>query len=213
MRFTEGFRQIATKFRGLVGARYEEDARSHIRGDVFIKLRDGATGEIHQEFEKRNLIVRDASILIARLVKDNAEAPKGAFGLGVGTGDSGWNPMSPPAPTSTQRALYSELTRKTFSQTQFVDAAGVPTAIPTNVVDFSTIFTESEAVGPLVEMGLLGGNISTNLAVRNPVSPPNGVYSAALDLTTRETLINYLTFPVINKPATSTMEIVWRLTF
>lgn len=212
MRFPEAFGQIVSKIRGLVGSRYEEDARVYIRGDVFIKLRDASTGEI-QEFERRNLIVKDASILIARLVKDNAEAPKGAFVLAVGTGDSGWNPMSPPAPTNTQRALYSELTRKTFSQTQFVDAAGVPTAIPTNVVDFTTVFTESEAVGPLVEMGLVGGNISNNLAVRNPVSPPNGAYNASLDLTTRETLINYLTFPVINKPATSTMEIVWRLTF
>lgn len=213
MRFPEAFGQIVTKFRGLVGSRHEEDARCHIRGDVFIKVRDAATGEIQREFEKRNLIVKDASILIARLMKDNAEAPKGAFVLAVGTGDSGWNPMAPPAPTNTQRALYSELTRKTFSQTQFIDAAGVPTAAPTNVVDFTTVFTESEAVGPLVEMGLVGGNISTNLAVRNPVSPPNGAYNASLDLTTRETLINYLTFPVINKPATSTMEIVWRLTF
>lgn len=212
MKFPEAFGLIVSKMRGLVGSRYEEDARTYIRGDVFIKLHDTSTGEV-QEFEKRNLIVKDASILIARLMKDNAEPTKGSYVLAVGTGDSGWNPMSPPAPTNTQRALYSELTRKTFALTQFVDEAGAPTAIPTNVVDFSTTFTESEAVGPLVEMGLIGGNISTNMAVRNPVSPPNGAYSPSLDLTTRETLINYLTFPVINKPATSTMEIVWRLTF
>jgi hypothetical protein len=213
MRFPEVFGRIATKFRGALGSRFEEDARCHIRGDVFIKIRDGATGELIEELEKRNLIVKDASILIARLMKDSSEPPHGSFVLAVGTGDSGWNPMSPPAPTNTQRALYSELTRKVFSQTTFVDSSGVPTATPTNVVDFTTILTESEGVGPLVEMGLIGGNISTNMAVRNPVSPPNGAYSTAVDLTTRETLINYLTFPVINKPATSTMEIVWRLTF
>lgn len=213
MKFPEAFGKIATKFRGSFGSRYEEDARCYIRGDVFIQLRDGNTGFLQEERVKRNLIVKDASILIARLVKDNAEAPKGAFVLAVGTGDSGWNPMAPPAPTNTQRAIYSELTRKTFALTQFVDTAGTPTAYPTNIVDFTTTFTESEAVGPLVEMGLVGGNISTNLSVRNPVSPPNGAYSPTLDLTTRETLINYLTFPVINKPATSTLSIVWRLTF
>lgn len=185
----------------------------YIRGDVFIRLRDGKTGELHEERELRNLVVLDASILIARLMKDNAEPPKGIFVLAVGTGDIGWNPMSPPAPTNTQRALYSEITRKTFSNTQFIDGGGAPVAYPTKVVDFTTIYTESEAVGPLVEMGLVGGNISTNMAVRNPVSPPNGTYDPTVDLTAFETLVNYLTFPVVNKPATSTMEIVWRLSF
>lgn len=185
----------------------------YIRGDVFMRLRDGRTGELQEEREHRNLVVLDASILIARLMKDNAEPPKGIFALAVGTGDVGWDPMSPPAPTNTQRALYSEITRKTFSSTQFINAGGTPVAYPTKVVDFTTIYTESEAVGPLVEMGLLGGNISTNLATTNPVSPPNGSYDPTVDLTDFETLCNFLTFPVINKPATSTFEITWRLTF
>jgi len=185
----------------------------YIRGDVFIRLRDAKTKQVHEEHELRNLVVLDASILIARLMKDNAEPPKGIFALAVGTGDTGWDLMSPPAPTNTQRALYSEITRKTFSNTQFIDSLSVPVAYPTKVVDFTTVYTESEAVGPLVEMGLIGGNISTNLSITNPVSPPNGIYDPTVDLTMFETLVNYLTFPVINKPATSTMEIVWRLTF
>lgn len=213
MKLDEVFTRVATKVFGAMRPRYEEKVGCILRGDVFMTLRDGRTGEVQDERAIRNLIVRDASIIIARLMKDNAEPPKGIYVLAVGTGDTGWNPMAPPAPTNTQRALYSELTRKTFSQTQFIDAGGVPTAIPTNVVDFSTIYTESEAVGPIVEMGLIGGNISTNLSIRNPVSPPNGPYNPLVDLTTKETLVNYLTFPVINKPATSTLEIVWRLTF
>lgn len=184
-----------------------------IRGDVFLYLRDGATGKLQGAWERRNLVVKDASILIARLMKDNAEPPHGVYALAVGSGDVGWNPMAPPAPTDTQRSLYSEISRKAFASTSFIDAGGLPTAIPTNVVDFETTFTESEAVGPLVEMGLLGGNINSNLAIKNPVLPPNGPYNAAVDLTTRDTLVNYLTFPVINKPATSTFTIVWRLTF
>lgn len=192
---------------------YEGSGNYKIRGDVFITMRDGATGEVQEEREHRNLVVRDASILIARLVKNSQEPPFGAYVLGIGTGDVGWNVLAPPAPTNTQRALYSELSRKTFSATQFIDGSGVPTSIPTNVVDFTTTFSEAEAVGPLVEMGLIGGNISTNLSVRNPVSPPNGPYNATVDLTTKETLINYLTFPVINKPPTSTLAITWRLTF
>lgn len=185
----------------------------YIRGDVFFTLRDGKTKVVQERRELRNLVVLDASILIARLMKDSLEPPHGIYALAIGSGDSGWNPMSPPAATNTQRSLYAEITRKTFSNTQFVDGDGIPVAYPTRVVDFTTIYTESEAVGPLVEMGLLGGNISTNMSVRNPVTPPNGAYDFTVDLTTHDTLCNYLTFPVINKPATSTLEIVWRLSF
>jgi len=212
MGIKDAFGQVLARVAS-TGFRFKEDAGIKIRGDVFIALRDAATGDLQDQREHRNIVVKDASILIARLVKNNSETPFGAYVLGVGTGDAGWNLMSPPAATNTQRALYSEITRKTFAETAFIDSGGLPTAIPTNVVDFTTTFTESEAVGPLVEMGLIGGNISTNLAVRNPVAPPNGAYNTSVDLTTRETLINYLTFPVINKPATSTLTITWRLSF
>ncbi len=184
-----------------------------IRGDVFFLMKDAASGEVQHDSCIRNVVVMDASILIARLMKNSSEPPHGIFGLAVGTGDSGWNPLSPPAATNTQRALYAEITRKTFTATEFITASGAPVAYQTRVVDFTTTFTESEAVGPLVEMGLIGGNVSSNLAVRNPVSPANGPYNAAVDLTAYETLCNYLTFNVISKPATSTLSIKWRLTF
>lgn len=213
MRFPDAFSRAASVVMGSLRSKLDERVGCIVRGDVTMVLRDSASGEVLDQREKKNLIVKDASILIARLMKDNQEPTKGVFALAVGTGDSGWNPLSPPAPTTTQRSLYSELTRKTFSKTQFIDPNGVPTAIPTNVVDFSTIFSESEAVGPLVEMALIGGSISSNLSVRNPVTPPNGTYDPLVDLTTRETMVNYLTFPVISKPATSTFEVVWRLTF
>jgi hypothetical protein len=214
MRMGDSIGQVLSRFTSALGFKFEdESAGIKIRGDVFMTLRDGASGAVQEKREHRNLVVRDASILIARLVKSNTEPPFGAYVLAMGTGDSGWNPMSPPAATNTQRSLYSEISRKTFVETAFIDSGGLPTALPTNVVDFTTTFTESEAVGPLVEMGLIGGNISTNLSVRNPVTPPNGAYNPSVDLTTKETLLNYLSFPVINKPATSTLTITWRLSF
>jgi hypothetical protein len=212
MKRIERFRRAAGAFIAALSPRFEEDARCKIKGEVFFTLRDAATGAVQDE-RRYNLVVKDASILIARIMKDNAEPPHGVFCLAVGTGASGWNLQSPPAPTDTQRALWSELSRKTFATTAFIDGDGIPAGYPTHVVDFTTTFSESEAVGPLVEMGLLGGNVSSNLAVKNPVTPPNGPYDATVDLTTKETLVNYLTFPVINKPATSTLSIVWRLTF
>lgn len=213
MKLIETLSRATSRFFGSVQSRFEEQAKMGIRGDVFMTLRDGRSQEIQDHREVRNLIVKDASILVARLMKDNVEPSKGIFALAMGTGDVGWNPLAPPAPTDTQRSLFAELTRKTFTETQFIDSTGNPTAIPTNVVDFTTTFTESEAVGPLVEMGLLGGSISTNLSVRNPVLPANGTYSPLVDHTTKETMINYLTFPVISKPATSTFTITWRLSF
>ena len=195
---------------------FKEDFRSggyYIRGDVFIELREGGTGALQERRELLNLVVLDASILIARLMKDNTEPPNGVFCLAVGTGQIAWNPMSPPAATNTQRALWSELARKTFASTNFVDASGIPASYPTNVVDFTTTFAEAEAVGPLDEMGLLGGNVNPNLSIRNPVSPANGPYDPTVNLTQFDTLVNYLTFPVINKPPTSTLTIVWRLSF
>lgn len=213
MRILEAVRQASATFRGALGGRYEEKAGCIVRGDVFITLRDGKTRDIQDRREFKNLIVKDASILVARLVKNNTEPPHGAFVLAMGTGNVGWDPMNPPAPTVTQRSLYSEIARKTFATTTFIDGGGLPTAIPTNVVDFETIFAEAEAVGPLDEMGLLGGNISSNLSIKNPVLPPNGPYDPTVNLTTKETMINYLTFKVINKPPTSTLDIVWRLTF
>lgn len=210
MRIVDTPRKAVTQVTSNARSRYTESQPLKIRGDVFMSMRDTQTGKVETR-DLLNVVVFDASILIARLLKDPAEPSHGIFALAVGTGDSGWNPMSPPPPVKTQRALYAEVSRKTFANTYFVDASGVPTSIPTNVVDFVTVFTESEAVGPLVEMGLIGGNVSSNLGVRNPVSPANGPYSPLVDLTTRETLVNHLTFPVWNKPATSTLEIVWRL--
>lgn len=212
MRMTQAFRRAAAAFSASLGGTYTDQFQRGIRGDVFFVLQDIQSGE-EKFWERRNIVVKDASILIARLVKDSQEPPQGAYVLGVGTGDSGWDPMNPPAATDTQRSLYAELTRKTFSSTTFVNGSGVPVAYPTNIVDFTTTLTESEAVGPLVEMGLLGGNISSNLSTKNPVTPPNGLYDDTVDLTQYETMINYLTFPVINKPATSTLTITWRLTF
>lgn len=210
MKMSERIRQTLGFSRMRSGIQHKDDYGCRIRGEVFMILRN-QEGVV--EDHRHNLIVLDASILIARLMKNNAEPPNGVFCLAVGTGRVGWNPMSPPAPTNTQRSLYSEITRKTFAQTNFVDSGGVPTAVPTNVVDFTTTFVESEAVGPLVEMGLLGGNVNPNLAIKNPVTPPNGTYNPTVNLTNFETLANYLTFPVINKGATSTLTIVWRLTF
>jgi len=189
---------------------YKDDFGCKIKGDVFMTLRDGKTGEIQEHREIKNLVVLDASILIARLLRAPSEPHFGIYALSIGTGGPYWDKQSPPAPTVTQRALVSEIARKTFTSVQFIDASGVPTATATHITDYTCTFAESEASGPLVEMGLISP-LSSNMSIKNPV--PVGPYDPTVDLSSYDTLCNYLTFAVLNKPATSTLTITWRLTF
>lgn len=195
-----------------------EDVVPAYRGEVFWELRDGKTGELQASGHRKNIVTRDASILVARLMKSppvpNTSEPRfGCYVLAVGTGDVGWDLQNPPVATDTQRSLYNEISRKQFQVTEFIDGDGAVSGIPTRVVDFTTTFSESEAVGPLVEMGILGGDVDTNLSVTNPILPPNGIYDPTVDVVGKDMLVNYLTFQVVNKPPTSQLSWTWRLSF
>jgi hypothetical protein len=195
---------------------FEEKSGSMIKGEIFWTLRDGESGEIQDRGHIKNVVTIDASILIARLLKSpgvaNVSEPKfGVYALAVGTGNVGWDPMNPPAGTSTQRSLYNEIGRKTIATSNYINSLGAISAIPTNVVDYTVTFTESEAVGPLVEMGLIGGDPDSNVLIRNPILPANGLHDPTVDVRSLDMLLNYTTFKVINKPPTSTWSLTWRL--
>lgn len=194
-----------------VGLREKEVIHVGVKGEVFFRLFE--KGQLLEERHIDNIITRDLSILAARLFADNFEPLHGMYMLAIGTGDVGWDLQNPPAETNTQRSLYNELARKRFASVTFIDSGGNTSTIPTNVVDFTTTYSESEAVGTLVEMGLLGGDVNESTAIQNPVLPANGPYVDTEDLRGKDTLCNYLTFPVINKPATASLTITWRLTF
>ncbi len=196
-----------------------EDQGRGVRGEIFWEMTCSLTGKTTRGHIK-NIVTLDASILIARLMKGagtsvphQSEPNFGIYCLAVGTGDIGWNLQSPPPATVTQRSLWNELARKAIATTNFIKQDGTISGVPTNVVDFTTTFAESEAVGPIVEMGLIGGDNSPTMSIRNPVLPPNGLYDPTVDLVGLDTLCNYLTFPVVNKPSTSTLSWTWRLTF
>lgn len=166
-----------------------------LKGAYKMVLRDAKTGRVVDERFGHNIIVNTASILIARLLKDNNEPDAGISYLAVGTGGVGWNLQNPPQPTVSQTNLNSEIARKAFTtdDVHFVDPdTGDYTEVPTGVVDFTMTFAETEAVGPLVEMGLFGGDAS--------------------DLVNSGTEVNYRTFPVINKSNSMTLTITFRIT-
>ena len=171
-----------------------EEKIHHLHGEFRLILREN--GLILEERNwVSNIIVNTASVLIARLLKDNNEPDGGITFLAVGTGAPGWNLQNPPQPTNSQTQLNSEIARKAFStqDVTFVDPeTGDPTQIPTNILDFTATFAETEAVGALVEMGLFGGD--------------------ATDVINSGTEVNYRTFPVINKTNSMTLTIIFRIT-
>lgn len=214
-RFADRLGRFRENISAQVGITHQDQYTGHRRqgprGDVFFRLEhDDGTEET---WEVHNVVTLDLSILLARLTSNPLEPRHGIYALAIGTGDVGWDLQNPPAETNTQRSLYSEIARKTFSDVSFVDSGGTPVAYPTNIVDFTTTYAQSEAVGPLVEMGLLGGDVNEDMGVTNPITPANGAYDDTVDVTGNDILCNYLTFPVINKPATARLTIVWRLTF
>lgn len=175
---------------------------------------DSVTGASLLSWDRPNVVTLDAGLLLAALMKDSSEPKHGINMLAVGTGATG-SILNPDAPANYQRQLNQEIARKPFSEVTFRDANGAKSSIRTPVVDFTTIFGEGEAVGPLNEMGLMS-TISDNTGILNPnpniaLSPED--YDSTIDTSLYDTLVNYLTFGVVTKPSASILAITWRLTF
>ena len=190
-----------------------QDRLTEFAGEVFFEMRDTQTGEVIFTDHRKNVITLDAGILAAMLFKNPSSRLNGANMLAVGTGGIG---APPAAPTAYQRSLNNELTRKPWSSTTFRDSMGAAVAIPTNIVDFTCTYTESEAVGALNEMGILA-TVSTNPLTKYPnTNNPPAARDTSIDVAGppgKDILVNYLTFPQINKPNTATLAITWRITF
>lgn len=109
-----------------------------------------------------------------------------------------WDLQNPPVETLGTTKLVGELYRKPFTSWRFLNADGTETADITNILSLTTTFYEDEANGPLTEMGLFGGDALD----WNSGAGRNSGY-----------MFNYRTFKVWNKPSSSRLTIVWKLTF
>ncbi len=183
------------------------------KGTFMLEMKDARTGEVLVSWKKDNVITKDGGVLAAMLFQDRGGVSRGLAMLAVGSGARG-SLLNPDAPHISQRKLNAELEtgRKGFASVIYRDAEGGVSAVPTNVVDFTTSYGEAEAVGPLNEMGLMSPK-SDDPTVKNPVDAEWPSYDPTVDLTEKDILVNYLTFPVISKPSTAILTITWRLTF
>lgn len=214
MMFREKFRRARSGTKMGMGILHKEAVQAP-KGRFIFDMRDGKTGEQLVYWERDNIITLDAGILAASLFADstvpNPGQNNGIKMLAVGTGATG-NVLSPDAPQASQRSLNNEIERKAFSSVVFRNTDGVAVSIRTNIVDFTTTFSEGEAVGPLNEMGLMAP-ASDNPTVRNPLPPGPTDYNPTIDVTGYDIMVNYLTFGVVSKPSTAILSLTWRLTF
>lgn len=146
--------------------------------------------EVVKEQEVKNLIVNSASKLMAYRMApmqiseagttvDELQNIIGLQCLAVGVGiisdptkpydrvtnpvdTSQWDYMNPPAESLNDTKLVGEIFRKPFTSWCFVDENDAPSETVTNILKLVTTFNESEAVGPITEMGIFGGNASAD---------------------------------------------------
>lgn len=208
------FSRISTKLAGFTAAfkvKHTSKFAKVAQGEIFVKIHEngvlketisigrnsvGIDPETKKVLLGSNIVVLDASTLLARLIKDPSEPAAGVAYFALGTGNPGWDKFNPPAPVDTQTTLEAEVAngRVSPSASTFIDpSTGLPSVTPTNIVDFDFDFSESQAVGFLCEAGLFGGDAT----------------SAA----NSGTMITFKTFPVISKTSTMTISFTYRLTF
>lgn len=191
--FKEKTKKVSNLFKLISVMREKEDVPG-LKGELFIKGYDMAQeGKLVHSYQQSNIIVNTASILIARLLKNSSEPRNGISYLAIGSGSGEWDLFDPPAPTTSQTALENEFYRKAIDMSTFVHPeTGEPTNAYTNIVDYAVTLGEGEAVGPIVEMGLFGGDATSEV--------------------NSGTMINWRTFPVVNKTSTMSVTVIFRIT-
>ncbi|MEI6297540.1 MAG: hypothetical protein WCO84_07965 [bacterium] len=219
MRYNEKMKPLGNnQFHMDMGMMNHEHSFPLSHGRVFMDL-TWPDGTLIEHRDEENLIVYDAGILIARLLKNSLVPVLGRSNginmLAVGTGAVG-DLLNPDAPVPEQRQLVQELFRKVVTAQYRTDPGGVAVSYPTHVVDFSTTFGEGEANGPLNEMGLLSAFDLTEPSPGNPINngpgTPSPTYDPTIDVTNKDIFGNYLPFPVVSKPVGSILAITWRFT-
>jgi len=148
---------------------------------------------IVQEMHVKNLVVAKASKFMAKRMVPGVSWGAGIGYLELGTGVGTGTTQAPQAEASTQEALRTSLIRNPISAWTYLDGDGAPTATETNVVQYSTTFTELEAIGALVEMGLFGGDATATAGTGY--------------------MFNYKVFAVWNKDDTMQLTIRWEITY
>jgi hypothetical protein len=148
---------------------------------------------------KSNAIVGDCRRLLATFMGGTSPS-LGIQGLRVGMGLDSWDATGAPAATATQAALVDTNSFKVLPaslQIDFLDGGGVVSPNPTNRLQIVA------TLGPHVPSWPDGNHVTSNLREFGLIGSLKGA----------ETLINYVTHPVIVKDPLSTLTRTIWLTF
>jgi len=145
------------------------------------------------ERHTKNLIVTKASQFMAKRMRPGTNWGNGITHLELGSGVGTGTLQNPQPETIAQTNLREPFVRKPITSWTYLDSNKQPTASETNVIQLSTLFTEEEANGSIVEMGLFGGDATDTIGTGY--------------------MFNYKVFPVITKGNTMQLTIIWTLTF
>lgn len=154
----------------------------------------GADGGVCDRGWRSNLIVDRGRFLLAGFMR--GDAAEGIQRLLIGRGEAGWDLVPPPAPPRSTQALTDAAPFEivlTPAEITYLDAAGNPTAGPTNRLRLAVTMGTNEPPGedpyPLREFGLFGR------------------FGGA------DFMINYVRHPVLFKAADATLERTIQLVF
>ena len=141
-----------------------------------------------------NLVVENLSVAIACLMKRQA-GYSGILYWGIGSGLTSWAEDNPPSPKDTDQKLENEFFRKAIniSDMVFINADNTVSEVPTNRIQASIVFDETEANGKMMEFAIFAGNATT--AVNSGF------------------MINHKTHPAIHKTNLVKLEKTIRFTF
>lgn len=154
--------------------------------------------EVLHTYEENNLIVNQASVLMAQRMAPGNLGTAGIGYLAVGTGVGTGSTSAPQAEDPAYIKLRNEVFRKGITSWTYLDAAGGVVASPpagVGRIEFTTTFGPTEANFDLVEMGLFGGVAS--------LTKDSGH------------MFNYKVFKVWSKTIdlNASLTIVWTITF
>lgn len=132
----------------------------HMEG-VFKDIIRYSDGRVVETKWSHNLIVSSALTLITSLLT-NADNVAGIQYWAIGSGYQSWD-SSLPNPTASAKILTTEIGRKklTANNIRFLDANGLASTTPTNKIEVSCFFEESECNGLWREFGIFGGNATS----------------------------------------------------
>lgn len=138
----------------------EERREKKFVGEVTDRLIDAKTEKVIEERVYNNLVVDACSVLIAGLMKGTLS---GVQYFAVGSGSSSWSNDTFPSPVESDTKLLAETYRKAIetSNVVFINSENVVSQTPTNRIQITVVFNESEANGELRELGIFGGDATS----------------------------------------------------